>query len=104
MYTAVHEAKFREIANTLAAEGSVPEWFKTVEYVNWAGRHKDLTAIPGAEVISTILIDDLEDYILPEQRAQWIPILSYSAPYPQDDSELTRVRGVLERKWGCGAG
>jgi len=104
MYTSVYEARFRDIANMLAAESSVPEWFKMMEYVNWTGRHKDLTAIQGAQVDRTVLIDDFAGYVLPAQRGQWIPILSYSAPYAESDCELARVREVLERKWGCGAG
>lgn len=103
MYTSVYEARFRDIASLLAAEGLAPEWFPTIEYVNWSGKHKNLTMIPNAEVHRTVLIDDFDGYVFPGQEARWIPILPYSAPYAEDDVELTRVRRVLEEKWGCHA-
>jgi hypothetical protein len=104
MYTSVYEVKFRDISKMLADERLVPEWFKTIEYVNWTGRHKDLTAIPSARVGRTVLIDDYEGYVLPEQKERWIPIRSYSAPYAEHDAELRRVREVLECKWDCHVG
>ena len=60
--------------------------------------------IPGATVGRTLLVDDYEDYVVPDQRRQWLPIGTYSAPYAVDDTELQRVSRVLEDEWGCHAG
>ena len=57
-YTTVREERFRTIAAALVAEGSVPAWFETMEYVNWKGRTKDLAFIPDADLDGTWLIDD----------------------------------------------
>jgi NLI interacting factor-like phosphatase len=104
MYTSVPEAKVREVAANLVAEGSAPAWFGNVECVQWSGRVKDLAFIPRATVERTVLIDDYEGYVVPEQRRQWLSIVSYSSPYGPEDTELQRVRRVLENEWGCHAG
>ncbi len=33
IFTAVKEDKFRDIANMLGNEGSVPKWFATIDYI-----------------------------------------------------------------------
>jgi len=104
IYTSVPLAKAREVAANLVAEGSAPGWFENVEYVQWNGRTKDLSLIPGATVERTLLVDDYEGYVVPDQRRQWLPIGSYSAPYAADDTGLERVIRVLEDEWGCHAG
>ncbi len=104
IYTSVPEAKVREVTANLVAEGSAPGWFENAEVVQWSGCTKDLAVIPGATVERTVLIDDYEGYVVPGQRRQWLPIGSYSAPYPADDTELRRVRQVLEDEWECHAG
>ena len=93
VYTAVDEHRFRELGRLLAGEGEVPEWFAGLEHVAWSERYKDLRLIPGADPASTRLLDDLEEAVHPEQRAQWIPI----APYDPrcDDDELSRVLAEL---------
>ncbi|WP_031386813.1 NIF family HAD-type phosphatase [Desulfonatronum thiodismutans] len=104
LYTSVPERKVREVTANLVAEGSAPAWFKNVECVHWNGRVKDLTMIQGTTVERTLLIDDYEGYVIEEQRRQWLPIDTYSTPYSADDTELQRVRQVLENEWGCHAG
>ena len=104
IYTAVPEAKVREVAANLVAEGAAPAWFEGVECVQWSGSAKDLAAIPGTTAERVLLVDDFEPYVLSDQRGRWIPIASYTAPYAADDTELRRVRRVLEDEWGCRAG
>ena len=101
IYTSVREEKFRQIAGTLVGEGLAPEWFLTVEYVDWSGKHKDLRKIPHVDVSRTVLVDDFEGYVYPGQEEQWISIRSYAAPYGADDDEFTRVQRVIEERWGC---
>ena len=45
-----------------------------------------------------LLVDDQERYVVPEQRAQWIPIAEWDVPYAPTDRELERVRGVIEAR------
>lgn len=104
LYTSVPERRVREVAGNLVAEGSAPAWFENIECVQWNGRVKDLTVIRGTTVERTLLIDDYEGCVIEDQRRQWLPIDSYSAPYSTDDTELQRVRRVLENEWRCHAG
>jgi hypothetical protein len=104
IYTSVPEGRFRELAASLVAEGSAPDWFKDIEYVQWNGSRKDLALIPGAAVRRTLLIDDHESYVVPEQRGQWLPIASFTAPYGAEDAELQGVMKILKTEWGCQAG
>ena len=104
IYTGVAERKLREVAANLVEEGSAPAWFASIEYVRWSGDKEDLALIPGATVERTLLIDDYEDYVVPEQRRERPPIRSFSAPYAADDTELQRIRRVLEEERGCRAG
>ncbi len=104
IYTAIREPRVREVAAGLVAEGSAPGWFEGIEFVEWDGDLKDLALIPGAAVERSLLIDDYEDYVVPDQRDRWRPIRSFAAPYPEDDRELERLRRVLEDEWGCHAG
>jgi hypothetical protein len=104
LYTSVPESKVREVAASLVAEGSAPAWFENVECVHWKGSVKDLSVIQGTTVERILLIDDYEGYVIEDQRRQWLPVESYSAPYSADDAELRRVRRVLEEKWCCDVG
>lgn len=96
MFTTVREEKFREIAKLLATEGYAPEWFRSVEYVSWQGKTKDLTFISGVEVHQALLVDDLEKYIHPGQEQQWIQIDYFDYPYPDDDVGLSKVFETLK--------
>lgn len=97
IYTSIPENHVRRKARILVNQGSAPEWFVDVEYIEWDGKIKDLRFIPGAEPEEIILIDDHEAYIHPRQRQQWIKIQPFETPYPVDDRELFRIRLVLER-------
>ena len=101
MFTAVAEDRVRPILDVLADEGSTPAWFRSVEMVDWSGEVKDLRFIGGCGAGQALLVDDLESYVHPEQRAQWVPIAPFAAPYPTSDRELERVLGKL-RAWETG--
>jgi hypothetical protein len=103
IYTAVGEGRVRDVAAGLVAEGSAPGWFPSIEYVRWSGAKKDLALIPGAAMARTLLIDDDEGCVVPEQRHRWLQIESFSPPYAADGNELRRIRRILEDEWGCRA-
>lgn len=99
MYTTVKEYLFRDIANLLVAEGVAPDWFRTIEYVRWEGKTKDLSFIPGnAEITDSVLVDDCHLYVHPGQEAQWIEIQQFHHPYSEDDAELEVVLKKLESR------
>jgi hypothetical protein len=59
------------------------------------GQYKDLRSIHGASVGTSLLVDDLESYVHPEQRDRWIRIESFDRPYVSSDRELERVTSAL---------
>lgn len=95
MFTAVRETRFREIARTLVATGYAPDWFATIEYVDWHGAQKDLRVIPNADVERVVLLDDHEGYVRDDQRAYWQPVVCFEHPYPATDDELRRILEAL---------
>lgn len=97
IYTAISEARFRPIAQRLVDEGHAPSWFRTVEFTHWSGPYKDLAFVPEAEISQIRLFDDLEAYVHPEQRAQWVPVAPFESPYPEEDRELFRLAALIAR-------
>ena len=100
IYTAVREARTRDILARLVAEGDAPAGLATLEIVSWSGPHKDLRwALPLARGPVTLeaarLVDDLAEYVLPGQEHLWIPIEQWGSPYPDTDRELARVQAVV---------
>jgi hypothetical protein len=95
IFTTVKEFQFRKIAKILAESQKVPDWFPDLEYVNWHGKYKDLSFIPNKKRDRVILIDDMEEYIKPEQKNSWFYIPGYHYPYPDDDSELKQIKDKL---------
>ena len=97
LYTDVRREVCERIQDLLVREGIAPTWFKELDCVDWDRRVKDLRNIPGSHPETCLILDDNPDYILPEQKAQWIPIETFRSPYPETDSELARVRIVIEK-------
>ncbi|VAW74800.1 hypothetical protein MNBD_GAMMA12-3277 [hydrothermal vent metagenome] len=99
MYTTVKEDRFRNIANLLASDGLAPEWFTSIEYVNWEGKTKDLGYIPDSIVDECVLVDDFHIYVHPGQEKQWAEIKQFDHTYPDNDYELKEMLTILrERK------
>ena len=93
--TCLEERKFREVANILCKEGSSPKWFENLEYINWkSSNYKDLTFVNG-DIKNLFIIDDMERYILPEQKSQWIEIRSFERPYKKD-KEFKRIMNLIK--------
>jgi hypothetical protein len=97
IFTTAQELQFRKIAIILAELNKVPKWFPDLEYINWHGKYKDLSFIPNKKSDRVILIDDMEEYIKPEQKNSWFYIPGYHYPYPDDDSELKKVINKLSQ-------
>ena len=98
MFTTVNEDKFRQIALLLMEEGKAPAWFAHIEYVHWQGETKNLKFIPDAIVEKSILVDDFEIYVHPDQAAQWMRIEFFDYPYPEDDKGLFKMLNKLEMR------
>ncbi|PKG73073.1 hypothetical protein CXF86_19550 [Shewanella sp. GutCb] len=98
MFTTISESKFRSIANLLVKEGTAPEWFYEIEYINWDGTYKDLSLIPRGNISSTLILDDFVGYIHPEQHENWIEIENYGQPYDQTDRALEEAWNKIKSK------
>lgn len=98
LFTAVDTARVRQIVDVLVEEGSAPVWLADCEIVDWSGPYKDLRFIAGADVSRSFLVDDLEAYVHPEQKAQWIRIAAFVPPYLKEDTELFRIGKSLQSK------
>ena len=96
IFTAVSEDRFRAIAERLVDDGLAPPWFSEIEYVRWSGRYKDLAPIVSDQSCIVVLVDDLADYVHPDQRQQWIPIAPFDPSRP--DAELAGVLTELQRR------
>jgi NLI interacting factor-like phosphatase len=100
LFTTVPETRGRSILDTLIAEGAAPPWLRQIEFVSWSGAIKDLRFIHDAQADDVLLVDDHEGYVHAEQRAQWVPILTFAAPYPDTDRELMRVTEEVRARLG----
>jgi hypothetical protein len=99
IFTTVKEEKFRDIARCLVNENCAPDWFASAEYINWQGKTKDLKFIPQANFDSTVIIDDCEIYIEPNQLHNWISIKQFAPPYSSNDKELITIGNILREKY-----
>jgi hypothetical protein len=101
LFTCVSRERALAVIATLVEEGLAPPETRTrLEYVDWQGNAKDLRFIGGADPQEVLLVDDLEQYVLPAHRASWIPVQTYAYPYDSEDRELERVREQLEARLG----
>lgn len=87
VFTSVPEPLFRQIADLLVAEESAPRWFRSLQYVNWYGRTKDLRFVSG-DLGDTLLLDDHVAYVHPGQEHLWVHIPQFCAPYEESDIGL----------------
>jgi hypothetical protein len=95
LFTCVEEADARDILDRLARSGRVPlEFLSRLEYVEWAGDYKDLSLVPESVPGEVLLVDDDPGWVRPDQRDQYVAVAAWDGG---EDSELLRVRSVLER-------
>jgi hypothetical protein len=96
IFTAVSEPLTRRIVDQLVLDGDAPPWFAAdLEYVNWTGSYKDLGFIPGAILEETLLLDDQEDYVLPEQKQFWIRVPEFDPRRLPGDDAFTALEALL---------
>lgn len=97
MFTTVPEDRFRVIAELLGREGSAPTWFASLNYVQWAGKTKDLRLV-APRLGKALLLDDHGPYVHPGQEHLWVQIPLFASPYPpSDDGLLIASRRLVER-------
>ncbi len=96
IFTTVKEERFRKIAQLLVSEAVAPEWFSTIEYINWHGKTKDLNFIPNSKTSEAVLVDDAVAYITTGQEKQWIEVKQFVSPYTGADSELPFILKQLQ--------
>lgn len=93
--TCVEERVFRKVANILCKEGTAPDWFENLEYIDWRNKsqYKDLRFVSD-DISNVYIIDDFGVYIVPEQKGQWFKIKSFERPYKKDN-EFKKLMKVL---------
>lgn len=96
IYTTLKKEKTVEILNVLYNEGTIPEYFKSVEIIEWTGPYKKLKNI-SSNINDILIIDDCEDYIAPEEKSNWIKINQFYYPYKNDD-ELLYILEKIKNK------
>jgi hypothetical protein len=87
MFTTVPEPLTRSIAGLLVREGSAPEWFPQLPYVQWSGKTKDLSHV-CPRLGAALLLDDHGPYVHPGQEQFWVEIPLFGSPYSDDDTGL----------------
>ncbi|WP_232767659.1 MULTISPECIES: NIF family HAD-type phosphatase [unclassified Stenotrophomonas] len=97
IFTTVPEERFRTIATLLARDGSAPDWFASLQYINWSGKTKDLRLI-SPHLGQALLLDDYGPYVHPGQEHLWVKIPLFGSPYPAEDDGLSLA---MERLLGC---
>lgn len=98
LYTAVRDELCVPILRTMVDEATAPEWILEIPFVQWDGSVKDLANIPNTKIRDCLLVDDNPDYIVDEQRHQWIAIEKFESPYPDTDRELERVQRLITKR------
>ncbi|MBI1248897.1 hypothetical protein GC197_13780 [bacterium] len=102
LYTAVRDERCGPIIQRLVEERFAPDWLLGIPLVQWDRSLKDLGNIPGVSVNDCLIVDDNPDYILEEQRSQWIAIAKFESPYPDTDRELEQVQRLLAERLAIG--
>ena len=98
LYTAVRDELCGPIIKTLVDDQLAPDWMLTIPLVQWDRDFKDLANIPAASIHECLIVDDNPDYILDNQRRQWIAIEKFESPYPDTDRELDRVQRLITER------
>jgi len=102
MFTTVPESLTRNIAGLLVREGSAPEWFTQLPYVQWSGKTKDLSYV-CPRLGAALLLDDHGPYVHPGQEQFWVEIPLFGSPYSDDDNGLKfAAEQLLERLFTLG--
>lgn len=99
LFTTLNADLTRRIQQTLADEDAVPEWFRTLPYVEWEGDFKDIRFVQAMyepEHVRVLLIDDYEGHAVGQERNVMV-IKQFEAPY-QEDAVLKDMATVLK---GC---
>ncbi|MDO3384929.1 NIF family HAD-type phosphatase [Gilvimarinus sp. SDUM040013] len=98
IFTTVREEVFRAVAKLLVSESCAPDWFETIEYINWHGKTKNLSFIPDVAVDEALLVDDMHLYVHPGQEASWVEISKFEHPYPETDTELSSILNEIQKR------
>lgn len=98
LFTCVDTPDARDVLERLADDGFVPhDFLARLEYVEWAGEHKDLTFVPAADPAEVLLVDDDPTWVRPDQRDRFVPVLGWDGGA---DAELGKLRARLEQLLG----
>ena len=115
IFTGTSGETAQDLLLDLARKNLIPADFpERTKIIDWEGDYKDLRFITGFEPDEILIVDDFEEYILPEQKSQWIPIPRYDpagenpwalteAKRPSEDdpdNQLAIVKEILKQRLG----
>ncbi|MEL6108419.1 MAG: NIF family HAD-type phosphatase [Planctomycetota bacterium] len=93
LLTTVDEPTARAVLDELAEHREIPGVVADrIEYIEWEGQYKDLRNANNVALDETLLVDDDQGWIHPEQFDRWVPIAPWRGGM---DTELERVQSEL---------
>jgi hypothetical protein len=95
IYSGISHLSYENVKSHLIENEFVPSWFSELRFFRMEGRYKDLLNI-RTEIQNVFIVDDMELFIHPEQKAHWIEIKPFQPPYPADDNKLFKVFNKLK--------
>lgn len=96
LFTTLGMELTKQIQQTLADEGSVPEWFRALPYVEWEGEFKDIGFVKKLyepEKVRVLLIDDYEGHAVGQEDSV-VLVKQFESPYLYDDVLVDLITGI----------
>lgn len=97
LFTSVRRDRVADVVGQLIADGVAPPWLATVEVFESKTGLKDLRVIGNAKPEEILLVDDMADGVLPDQRSSWVRVEPFIAPYAPDEA-LATVLSTIEAR------
>ena len=106
LYTACDTHSARDALMRLERYGHIPRIMGMMPIVKWnkftgpTRNPKNLQhaqkMYPGSRLHKCYLVDDISAFVAIGQQDQWIPVLPFNLPYSRDDTELLRVKSIIQ--------
>lgn len=94
IFSSANPAVVRDALRVLAADELAPAWTADLEIIHAPTLPKDLRVVDD-DWRGCLLVDDMELAVRPDQREQWIPVVSFDPREPGTDSELSSAAARL---------
>ena len=98
-FSFVEKERGRQILQTMADQGHMPEWVRTADYFHAEGGRpgaKDLRQL-GVDPEQALLVDDQPQVLPREQLHRLVQVPEFKEPYHEDNLVLAHVQKVLQQ-------